>query len=82
MARRTGSRQAKIAQRKAALSDELKPVRGGVSGGGFKPLKEADIAAINETVFEILEQIGFADATAHCIETCTAVGAPTVTMGA
>lgn len=75
MARRSGSRQAKIAQRKAALSDELKPVRGGVSGGGFKPLKEADIAAINETVFEILEQIGFADATAHCIETCTAVGA-------
>lgn len=31
--------------------------------------------AIDETVFQILDEIGFAEATEHCIETCTSVGA-------
>ena len=75
MGRRSGGRQAKIALRKAALSDHLKPVRAGESGGQYKPLTESDIRAIDDTVYKIIEEVGFADATQHCIETCTAIGA-------
>ena len=48
MGRRTGARQAKIALRKAALADDLKPVHAGETGGQYKPLKDADIKAIDE----------------------------------
>ncbi len=75
MARRSGGRQAKIALRKSALAEDLKPVRAGISGGQYRPLTETDIAAINNTVFKILEEVGFADATEHCIAACTAIGA-------
>ncbi len=75
MGRRSGGRQAKIALRKAALADELKPVHAGEVGGQYKPLKQADIQAIDETVYKILEEVGFAQATPHCIEVCTAIGA-------
>lgn len=75
MGRRSGGRQAKIALRKAALAEDLRPVRAGISGGQYRPLKDTDVELINDTVFKILEEIGFADATEHCIETCTAIGA-------
>jgi trimethylamine--corrinoid protein Co-methyltransferase len=75
MGRRSGGRQAKIALRKAALSDHLKPVRAGETGGQYRPLTESDIEAIDNTVFKILDEVGFADATQHCIDTCTAIGA-------
>jgi trimethylamine--corrinoid protein Co-methyltransferase len=38
-------------------------------------LSPADVAAIRENIFRILAEVGFADATPHCIEACTAVGA-------
>ena len=75
MGRRTNSREAKIAMRKAALADDLKPVHGGLEGGQYRPLTDIDIAAINDNVFKILAEVGFADATPHCIETCVAIGA-------
>ena len=75
MARRSGGRQARKAQRSAPLTDAIKPVHPGESGGQFKPLSDADVAAVSENVFRILEEIGFADATPHCIETCTGAGA-------
>ncbi len=75
MGRRSGGRQAKIASRKAALADDLKPVRAGEVGGQYRPLKDADITTINDTVFKILEEVRFAQATPHCIEACTAIGA-------
>ena len=75
MARRSNARQAKIALRKAALADELKPVRAGIPGGRYKPLSESEVEQIDATVYRILEEVGFADATGHCIETCKSVGA-------
>ena len=47
----------------------------GEAGGRYRPLKDADIAAVNENIFRILEEVGFSEATPHCIETCTAAGA-------
>ncbi len=75
MARRPNARQAKIALRKAALAEDLRPVQPGESGGQYQPLSDADIQQIETNVYRILEEIGFADATEHCIETCVAAGA-------
>ena len=75
MARRSGGREARKALRSAPLAEETKPVHPGESGGQYRPLTESGIAAVNENVLRILEEIGFNDATPHCIETCTAVGA-------
>ena len=59
MARRSNSREAKIALRKAALAEDLRPVRPGESGGQFKPLTPDNIEQIEATVYRILEEIGF-----------------------
>ena len=75
MARRSGGRQARKALRSAPLAEHIKPVRAGVEGGQYKPLSQSDIAAIDANIFRILEEIGFNDATPHCIEACTSVGA-------
>lgn len=75
MTRRSGGRQARKALRSAPLAEESKPVHPGEQGGHYKPLSDAGIAAIRENIFRILEEVGFNDATPHCIETCTAAGA-------
>ncbi len=75
MSRRLGGRQARRAARAAPLAEAVKPVRPGHSGGWYRPLGAAGVAAVVDNAFEILERVGFADATPHCIETCTAAGA-------
>jgi trimethylamine--corrinoid protein Co-methyltransferase len=75
MARRSGGRQARHALRSAPLAAEIKPVNPGLEGGRYQPLTESDVTAIDENIFRILGEIGFNEATPHCIETCTAVGA-------
>jgi trimethylamine--corrinoid protein Co-methyltransferase len=75
MARRSGGRQARHALRSAPLAADIKPVNPGVPGGQYRPLSETDIVAIDANIFRILEEVGFNEATPHCIETCTAVGA-------
>ncbi len=75
MARRSGGRRARKAERAAPLAEAVKPVRPGQTGGQFQPLSAAGVAAIADNAFGILDRVGFADATPHCIETCTAVGA-------
>jgi len=75
MARRSGGRAARKALRSAPLAEETKPVHPGESGGAYKPLTDSGIAAIRDNIFRILEEVGFADATPHCIDTCVAAGA-------
>ena len=75
MPRRSGGRRARKAERAAPLAEAVKPVRPGHSGGQFQPLSADGVVAIVDNAFRILEAVGFADATPHCIETCTAVGA-------
>jgi trimethylamine--corrinoid protein Co-methyltransferase len=57
------------------LEETMKPVRPGESGGRYKPFSDEALGAIVNNIFRILEEVGFKDATPHCIETCTAVGA-------
>ena len=75
MARRAGGRQARKALRSAPLAEDAKPVHPGELGGRYRPLSDTDVAAINENIFRILDEVGFADATPHCTEACTSVGA-------
>ncbi|MDE0350866.1 MAG: trimethylamine methyltransferase family protein, partial [Gammaproteobacteria bacterium] len=75
MPRRSGGRRARKAERAAPLAEAVKPVRPGQAGGQFRPLSDEGVLAIVDNAFRILERVGFADATPHCIETCTAAGA-------
>ena len=75
MPRRSGGRRARRAERAAPLAEAIKPVQPGHTGGQYRPLSAAGVAAIAENALKILEQVGFADPTPHCIETCTAAGA-------
>ena len=75
MARRSGGRRARLAERSAPLAEGFKPVHPGETGGQYKPLTEQGVTAITENIFRLLEEVGFGDATPHCIETCTATGA-------
>lgn len=75
MSKRRGGRKAKVAIRSAPLSEKSKPVHPGESGGQYKPLTDEGVGDIVENSFRILEEIGFNQATPHCIETCTAFGA-------
>ena len=75
MARRSGGRQARVALRSAPLAESEKPVHPGELGGHYRPLDEDGIAAIEANIYRILGEVGFNEATPHCIEACTAVGA-------
>ena len=73
--RRSGGREARRTLRAAPLADDLRPVRPGLSGGQFRPLDDAAMAAINDTVFQILDDIGLSQAPQSGIDYMTAVGA-------
>jgi trimethylamine---corrinoid protein Co-methyltransferase len=75
MPRRSGGRQSRVALRSAPLAEDMKPVQPGESGGQYKPLTSEEVDAVVDNSFRILEEIGFNQATPHCIETCTAYGA-------
>ena len=73
--RKSGGREARIALRNAPLTEEEKPVKAGEIGGRYKPLSEKQVTAIEANIYRILEEIGFGDATPHCIEKCVEFGA-------
>lgn len=60
--RRAGGRSARIALREAPLAEDIRPIRGGMAGGTYRPLKADDLDRINEAALKALEEIGLADA--------------------
>ena len=72
---RAGGRSARVALRSAPLADNVKPVRGGMPGGTYKPLTDAGIAKIHHSALEALEVIGLANAPASGVEILTGAGA-------
>ena len=75
MSRRAGGRLARKSMRAAPLSEEMRPVRPGLEGGSYRPLDAAAVAAIDDTVFQILEEIGLSQAPESGIAYMTSVGA-------
>ncbi|NGQ91573.1 trimethylamine methyltransferase family protein [Rhodobacter sp. HX-7-19] len=74
-ARRSGGRSARVALRAAPLADDVRPVRGGMPGGQYKPLTEAGMAKIHASALEALEVIGLSQAPKSGVEIMTAAGA-------
>ncbi len=72
---RSGGRAARRAARAAALPEELRPIRPGLSGGAFKPLSDADIQRIHNGALEALETIGLADTPESGVALLTGAGA-------
>ncbi len=68
-------RQARMAVRAAPLADNIRPIRGGMASGRYKPLSDIDVGNIHNAVLTVLEDIGLAQAIPTCIEACTARGA-------
>ena len=74
-ARRAGGRAQRVADRAAPLSEEMRPVRAGLSGGQYKPLSEAAVQQIHAAALDALEQIGLSQAPPSGVEVMTAAGA-------
>ncbi len=72
--RRAGGRNARVAMRAAPLAEDVKPVRPGMESGRYKPLSDADIAAIHETALRLLEEVGLADAPDSGVAHMTRIG--------
>ncbi len=72
---RSGGRQARVAMRAAPLADDVRPVRGGLPGGTYKPLTDAGMAKIHQSALEALEVIGLSNAPASGVEILTGAGA-------
>lgn len=73
--RRSGGRDARRNARSHALPDAMRPVRGGLSGGQYKPLSDAEVLRIHHTALDALEQIGLADAPPSGVAILTGAGA-------
>ena len=74
-ARRSGGREARRTIRAAPLAEELRPVRAGMLGGSYRPLDEAGVAAIEDAVYQILEEIGLSQAPQSGVDYMSSVGA-------
>lgn len=73
--RRSGGRSARKAARSAALPEEMRPIRAGLSGGTYKPLSDHSVNRIHEAALDALENIGLADAPQSGIDVMVAAGA-------
>ena len=74
MSRRAGGRQARVAARAAALPDDMRPVRAGLTGGRYEPLDEAGVRRIHEAALDALERVGFSRAPESGVEILTGAG--------
>ncbi|WP_281982246.1 trimethylamine methyltransferase family protein [Thalassorhabdomicrobium marinisediminis] len=72
---RSGGRAARLALRAAPMSDDLRPIRPGMTGGTYRPLSDADVQKIHNAALTALETIGLADAPPSGVEILTGAGA-------
>ena len=56
--RRSGGRSGRIAARQAPLEADIRPVRPGMAGGRYLPLREADMQQVYDTSLWLLEHVG------------------------
>lgn len=73
--RRSGGRDARVAMRAAPIEEASRPVRGGLSGGQYKPLTDAEVLRIHEAALQILEEVGLSLAPQSGIDAMTVYGA-------
>ena len=73
--RRTGGRAARQALRAAPLAESIRPVRAGLTGGAYTPLRPEDVQRIHRAALDACAEIGFADAPPSGVEAMCAAGA-------
>ncbi len=73
--RRRGGRSARVSERAAPLAPDIQPVRGGLTGGWYRPLSQDNICRIHQAALQVLERVGLANAIPSCIAYCEAIGA-------
>ena len=72
---RAGGRSARRALRSAPLAEDLKPVRPGMEGGTYKPLKETEVIKIYNAALDALEKIGLSQAPKSGVDYMVKAGA-------
>ncbi len=72
---RSGGRAARRAVRSAPLDAAIRPIKPGMPGGNFNPLKPEGVERIHTAALDALETIGLADAPDSGIKALTNVGA-------
>ena len=61
--------------RSAPLAADVKPVRPGLSGGQYRPLTKVQVLQIEQTIYQILDEIGLSQAPNSGVNYMTAFGA-------
>ena len=74
-ARRSGGRSARHKARTAPLAKEIQPVHPGLLGGQYRPLTATDVACIEQTIYQLLSEIGLSQAPKSGIDYMTRAGA-------
>ena len=74
LSKRRGGRDARRALRSRPIPRDEAAVRPGMTGGQYKPLKDADLVRIHETALKLLETVGIGQAIPSCVEAMTARG--------
>lgn len=74
-ARLRRGRASRMAQRAAPLTDDMRPVRPGMTGGQYRPLSDAGVLQIHAAALDALEQIGLAQAPPSGVDILTRAGA-------
>ena len=72
--RRTGGRAGRIAERRATPDIDARPVRPGLAGGAYTPLRERDMQQIYDTALALLEDTGMGTPIGEFVEVVTGAG--------
>ena len=72
--RRSGGRAGRIAERAAPLQVDARPVRPGLPGGRYAPLKDADLQMVYDTAVRLLEDVGMGSPIPEFVDVVTAAG--------
>ena len=71
---RRGGREARVALRAAPLAEDIKPIKPGLTSGRLRFFSDQQRHDIMETVYRILEDVGFGDALPSTCDYITKVG--------
>ena len=74
LSKRRGGRDARRAMRSRPLTMDEAAVRPGMTGGQYKPLKDADLPRIHRAALQLLENVGLGNPIPSCVTAMTAQG--------
>ena len=73
--RRSGGRLARRQMRSMPLPEDRRPVYAGMKGGSYQPLDAAAVVAVEQTIYQILDELGLSQAPPSGVEYMRSAGA-------